>query len=203
MSIGAPPTWNTFELPPFPVRRFTVAEYHHMVQTGLLTEDEPVELLEGWIVPKVPRNTRHDVTLDLAQEVIRHKLPARWRIRIQSAITTDDSEPEPDLAIVLGPANRYLGHHPGAQDIAALIEVADTSLTHDRKEKGRVYARASVPIYWIINLVDSQVEVYTDPSGPVPAPNYRQRRDYGVNDSVPLVIGGQEIGQIAVRELLP
>ncbi len=203
MSIGAPPTWNTFELPPFPVRRFTVDEYHRMIQMGLLTEDEPVELLEGWIVPKMPRNPNHDATIELAQETLRGRLPPGWRVRVQSAITTADSEPEPDVAVVRGGPRERLSRHPGPQDIALLIEVADSSLAHDRDDKGHLYARARIAFYWIINLVDSQVEVYTDPSGPVPAPSYRQRRDYGVTDSVPLVIGGQEIGHIAVRELLP
>jgi len=125
-----------------------------------------------------------------------------WRLRVQSAITTSDSEPEPDFAIVPGPAERYLPHHPLPADIATLIEVADSSLARDR-EKKRIYGHAGIAIYWIINLPDALVEVYSEPTGADAAPGYRQRQDYKANDAVPLVIQGKEGGRIAVRDLLP
>src|SRR5436305_4096318 len=99
MTTLARPNWKTTQLPPAPVRRFTVDEYHRMIQTGILEEDDSVELLEGWIVLKMPRNPPHDVAIDLAREAIETRLPAGWRVRVQSAITTSDSEPEPDLAV--------------------------------------------------------------------------------------------------------
>src|SRR2546423_11609672 len=117
--------------PPFPVHRFTVDEYHRIIQAGVLTEDNPVELLEGWIVPKMPHNPPHDATIELVEESLQSKLPAGWRIRVQLAITTDDSEPEPDLAVVRGAARSRLTSHPGPQDIALLVEVSDSSLSHD------------------------------------------------------------------------
>jgi Putative restriction endonuclease len=202
MSIASPPTGSLFQPPPYPVRKFTVDEYHRLIQVGVLTEDDPVELLEGWIVPKMPRNTPHDVCIDKSQDALRAHLPAGWRLRVQSAITTADSEPEPDFAIVLGPAERYLPHHPLTADIATLIEVADSSLARDR-EKKRIYGSAGIATYWIINLVDAQVEVYSEPTGTDPAPGYRQRQDYKASDTVPLVILGKEVGRIAVRDLLP
>ena len=189
--------------PPFPVRRFTVDEYHQMIQTGILQEDDPVELLDGWIVQKMPRNPPHDVTVNKVQGVLLSFLPSGWQLRIQSAIATDGSEPEPDFAIVPGPPERYMSNHPKPQDIAVIIEVSDSSLTHDREKKGKIYARARIPIYWIINLVESQVEVYSRPSGPDPNPGYGRRDDYRVHDAVPLVLAGQEVGQVAVKSLLP
>src|SRR5437762_12339480 len=175
--------------PPFPVRRFTVDEYHRMIQTGILTEDDRVELLEGWIVPKMPHNPPHDSVLDQSQETLRSVLPPGWRLRIQSAITTPDSEPEPDIAIVQGPANRYRTRHPEPLDIAMLAEVSDSTLANDRGLKAQLYARAGIAVYWIINLVDNQVEVYTDPTGPDPAPRYRQRQDYRAGDTITLTVG--------------
>ena len=83
------------------------------------------------------------------------------------------------------------------------VEVADSSLQPDRTVKGRIYARAAIPLYWIINVPDHQIEVYTDPTGPCPNPNNQQRRDYRAGDSVPLVLDGQEIGSIPVNDLLP
>lgn len=202
MAVGTPP-WNPLQPPPFPVRRFTVDEYHRMIRAGLLTEDDRVELLEGWIVLKMPRNPPHDATVEIADETLRPRLPAGWSMRVQSAITTPESEPEPDLVVVQGGARDYLSRHPGPADIGLLIEVSDSSLSRDRNEKGRLFARAGIPYYWIINLIDSRVEVYSDPSGPTANPAYRQRQDYGPADSVPLVLGGQVIALIAVRDLLP
>ena len=187
--------------PPFPVRRFTVDEYHRMIQTGILTEDDRVELLEGWIVPKMPHNPPHDSVLDQSQETLRNVLPPGWRLRIQSAITTPDSEPEPDIAVVQGPANRYRTRHPEPLDIGMLAEVSDSTLANDRGLKAQLYARAGIAVYWIINLVDNQVEVYTDPTGPDPSPHYRQRRDYRAGDTIALTVGGVPLA-VTVADLL-
>lgn len=203
MSIISPPVAPALQPPPYPVCQFTVAGYHRIIQAGILTEEHQVELLEGWIVPKMPYNPPHDVTIDKAQDALRGELPIGWRLRVQSAITTGDSEPEPDFAIVPGPPERYLAHHPFPEDVAVLIEVADLSLDRDRNRKGPLYAKANIPIYWIINLIDSQVEVYSDPTGPSDAPGYRQRQDFTPGSDVPLVLAGQVVGQVAVSALLP
>ena len=113
------------------VRKFTVTEYHKLIDEGFFAANEKFELVEGWIVNKMSRNPPHDVAIDKTHEVIQRHLPKEWRIRIQSAITTVDSEPEPDLAVVLGPAERYTDHHPGAAEIAMLIESAASSLEFD------------------------------------------------------------------------
>jgi hypothetical protein len=83
-----------------------------------------------------------------------------------------------------------------------LVEVSDATLGRDREHKGRVYSRAAIPIYWIINLVDRQVEVYTEPSGAVQVPRYRRRQDYRKNQSVPLIITGKKVADIPVDQLL-
>jgi len=84
-----------------------------------------------------------------------------------------------------------------------VVEVADASLNRDRTIKKRLYAAAGIAVYWIVNLVDSQVEVYTDPTGPGQQPDYRQRRDFDRAATVPVVIEGKEVGRLAVRDLLP
>jgi Uma2 family endonuclease len=189
-------------IPPMPVRRFSVAEYHRLIEAGILGESERCELLEGWIVPKMSRNSPHDVSLDMAQEAIRGVLPAGWRLREQLAITLSDSEPEPDLAVVRGPAQRYGQGHPAPADVAFVAEVSARSLNHDRTTKARIYARAGILIYWVINVIDRQVEVCTDPTGDVPAPEYRQRQDFLPGSTVPLVIGGQTIAELPVTALI-
>ena len=195
---GLPP------LPPLPVRRFTVDEYHRMIETGILNEEDRHELLNGWIVPKMTRNPPHDLSLSLVEAELERRLPAGWFRRIQSAVTaSSDSEPEPDVAVVRGNRRDYSSRHPGPQDMGLAVEVSDATLAQDRTVKLPIYARTRVPVYWIVNPPDGRVEVYTDPTGPDPAPAYRQRRDFGPADEVPLVLDGTEVARIPVRDLLP
>lgn len=189
-------------LPSDRLHRLTVDQYHRMIQAGVLVEGAPVELLEGLLITKMTKNPPHDTALDLTQNAIADLLPAGWRVRVQSAITTGDSEPEPDVSVVLGPARRYVKAHPRPKEIALVVEVADASLFEDRGRKARLYARARIPVYWIVNLQESEVEVYTNPKG-ARSRAYCQRDDYGIDESVPLIIEGGEVGQIPVRELLP
>jgi Uma2 family endonuclease len=203
MSFVSESAWEDWRPPPFPVRRFTVNEYHRMIETGVLTENDAVELLDGWIAPKMPRNPRHDVCIELANGALRTRLPSGWRVRVQSAITTSDSEPEPDLAVVQGAARDNLSRHPEPRETALVVESAESSLEYDRAVKGPLYARARIPHYWIINLVEGRVEAYSNPGGDGPAACYRERHDYGIGEVVPLVIGGEFRGEIPVPELLP
>lgn len=185
-----------------PLHRFSVAEYHRMIQMGFLTEDHRVELLEGVIVDKMPHNPPHDGTITRIQRQLARQLSEDWLIRVQCAITTRHSEPEPDLAVVKNLEDVYFTRHPGPQDIALLIEVSDSTLEDDRQDKGQIYARARIPVYWIVNLNDRQVEVYTEPKGGK-EPAYRRRTVHDLDATVPLVLEGEQIAQIAARDLLP
>lgn len=184
-------------------RRFSVPEYHKLIEIGVLTEDDNLELLEGYLVMKMARNPPHDGTIDLVHEQANRVLPSGWLLRVQEAITLSDSEPEPDCGIVRGNARSYLTRHPTAADIGLLIEVADSTLAGDRADKGRIYARANIVCYWIINLLDRQVEVYSQPSGPTAAPAYGQQVTCRVGDRVPLVLDGIQVASIPVQDLLP
>lgn len=189
-------------LPPYPVRQFSVAEYHRLAETGVMAEDEPVELLEGWIVPKMTRNPPHDVTVGLVDAALRVRLPRDWHVRPQSAVTTADSEPEPDLAVVRGAIRDYLEHHPHPGDVALVVEVAEASLARDR-QKLRLYARAGIPVVWIVNLVESCIEVYDKPNAEVSQPAYARRRTFAAGDEVPLEVPLLQIAPIPAGELLP
>lgn len=204
MSIAASPAAALFQKPWYPIlRRFTVDEYHRMIDAGILTEDDDVELLEGWIVPKMSRNPSHDGTLSISKRTLETHLPSGWHVRIQCAITTGDSEPEPDIAIVRGDERSYLQRHPIPADVGLLIEVANASLSDDRNDKARLYARAGIVSYWIINLIDRQIEMYTDPTGPDAAPRYRQRQDYRIPQNIPFALAGAQTSLLAVSDLLP
>jgi hypothetical protein len=184
-------------------RRFSVAEYHKLIEIGILTEDDNLELLEGYLVLKMARNPPHDGTIDLIREAVNPLLPPAWMLRIQEAITLTDSEPEPDLALVRGTARTYLTRHPRPADVGLLIEVSDSTLDGDRVDKCRIYARANIPCYWIVNLINRQVEVYTNPSGPTGQPAFATRTDYHVGDSAPLQLDGVTLATVAVQEILP
>ena len=190
-------------VPPFPVYQITVEKYHDMIRMGILTEDDPVELLEGWIVPKMPRAPAHDTAIDLAEATLRPLLPSGWRIRVQNAITTGDSEPEPALAVVEGELRAFATRHPGPDQIGLIIECAESSLATDRVDKGRIYARARIVNYWVINLVDGQVEVYTDPDPQANPAAYRTAHVYRPSQAIPLVLKGTTIAQVPVKNLLP
>jgi Uma2 family endonuclease len=190
-------------VPPDVIWRLSVDQYHAMIHAGILTDDDPVELLEGWLVAKMPKNPLHRAVTRLLRQVLERLVPAEWYVDSQEPITTDDSEPEPDVVVVRGETRHYLDRHPGPHDAGLVIEVADTTLQRDRGFKKRLYARASIPVYWIVNLSDNQCEVYTEPSGPKPQPDYRQRQDYGRSDVMPVVLAGVEVGRIAVQEFLP
>lgn len=183
--------------------RFSVARYQRMIETGILTSEDKVELLENYVVLKMPRNPPHDGTLDLVKAAIPPQTPSGWLSRVQQTVVLSDSQPEPDFALVRGTPRSYLTRHPGPAEVGLIVEVADSSLLRDQRDKTRIYARGNIPYYWIVNLVDRRIEVYTQPSGPTAIPAYASFQLYQPGDSVPLVLDGHTIGAVPVDELLP
>jgi Uma2 family endonuclease len=181
--------------------RVSVEQFHRMIDADIFPPDTRVELLDGYLVEKMTRKPRHDNVIDLLNFELFRRLPTGWFLRIKEAVTLTDSEPEPDIAVVRGPRS-YAQHHPYASEVGLLIEVADSSLAVDR-EKARIYAANNLASLWIINLNDSKIEVYAGPSGPVTAPGYATCEFYGSQDLVPLVLDGQQVATIPVKDLLP
>src|SRR5260221_1963575 len=141
MSIHEPPAGFGFAVPPAPIaHRFTVEQYHRMIDAGILTENDKVQLIEGFILEMTPVGTPHAYSVDAVQEVVSKLLPPGWKVFVQRPITLADSEPEPDVSIVRGTGADYKDHHPRPSEIGLLIEVADSSLALDRTTKARVYA---------------------------------------------------------------
>lgn len=182
--------------------RLRVAQYHAMIDAGILTEDDPVELLKGWLVNKMPKNPKHRLVTQLTREALAKVVSDHWYVDAQEPITTADSEPEPDVVVVRGDRRHYSDRHPGPEDLALIVEVADTSLQRDRTTKKQLYAAVGIPEFWIINLLKDQLEKYTCPLPDANPPDYRQCQVYHSGDHVEFFLDGQ-FCRINVRELLP
>jgi len=189
---------NALRIPDAPIWRLTVAQYHHMIETGILTEDDPVELLEGWLVTRMPKSRRHSLVNQLTRDALAQAIPAGWFVDAQEPITTADSEPEPDVMIVRGNRRDYVEQHPEPAQVALVVEVSDATLQRDKTLKLRLYAAAGIPAYWILNLPDQQLEVYTNPADT----GYGQQQIYTTSDKVPLVLDGETVTSLAVKDLL-
>lgn len=115
-------------IPPDLVCRLSVEQFHRMVREGIVAEDDPLELLDGWLVPKMRKNPEHGVVTELLRRALEQILPSGWHIKSQEPVTLSTSEPEPDVMVLHGQLLDYLHGHPKPGDVALVVEVADTSL---------------------------------------------------------------------------
>ncbi len=143
--------------------RISVERYHRMIEQDILTPDDRIELLDGYLVEKMSKKPAHCTITAIVYSMLIRRLPPGWTIRSQDPITLIDSEPEPDLVVVRGQVRDYQFRHPLAPDIGLVVEVADSSVDRDRIWKREIYARAGLPVYWLINLQEKTVEVYSRP----------------------------------------
>jgi Uma2 family endonuclease len=154
---------------PLTLRRWKRAEYERLVDLGVF-EGDPVELIGGHLIVAEPQNSPHATAVGAADDALRAVLPPGFIVRAQMPISLDDeSAPEPDLAVVFGRRADYGQGHPTRAVL--VVEVADSSLHFDRREKGSLYARARIAEYWIVNLIDRVLEVYRDPEFDPAAPH--------------------------------
>jgi Uma2 family endonuclease len=192
-------------IPTEPIWRLSVAQYHAMAQAGILEEDDRLELLEGWLVAKMTKNPPHRLATGLLQDALLALLPSNCHLNIQEPITLTDSEPEPDLTVVRGQRLDYRDRHPDAASVAMVVEVADATLERDRGIKQRIYARSGIPVYWILNLRDRQLEVYTQPATPSQTSNsdpaYLQCTIFNETQSISVSLMEQELGSIRIQDL--
>lgn len=146
------------------VKRFSLEEYHRLTEIGFFQEDDQVELIHGEIVKMVAKGTAHVFCCRNLIRELSVLIEDRAILQCQDPITLpNNSEPEPDFAIVRLREDHYLSHHPYPEDVILVIEIADSSLEYDRTVKLPIYAEAGIPQYWIFNLPESQLEVYSQP----------------------------------------
>lgn len=180
-----------------PTKRWTVAEYHRLIEAGFLTEADRVELLFGQILPMSAVGKLHASTVDKTAHLFRKLDESTYILRVQNPITDllSESEPEPDLAILHYREDFYSNSHPEGKDVALLIEVADSSLEYDRLIKGGAYAAADIPEYWILNIREVQLEQYLQPTGG----EYQEIRIYKEGQTVET----RWLGTVRVKDFFP
>ncbi len=177
--------------------RMTVIEYERI---GGMLDDPRVELIDGYLVKKTSKKPRHVATVKRIYRIFAGLLPPGWTWQKEDPIRiTDFDEPEPDVAVLRGSDRDYDGRIPDAADVALVVEVAESTLERDQSRKLLAYAKGRIPVYWIVNLVDSQIEVYSDPA----PEGYRSVQVVKPGQDVPIVIGGAVVGQIGVSDILP
>jgi Uma2 family endonuclease len=168
-------------------RRFTVDDYHRMVEAGILSERERVELIDGEVVAMTPIGPRHNASVDRALRALVTSLGDEAIVRVQGSVRLDYyREPQPDLALLRPRADFYASALPGPADILLIVEIAESSLDYDRDLKARVYADAGVREYWLVDLSDNVLSCYAKPLGSA----YQRVRTY-------------HRGQVVAPELLP
>jgi Uma2 family endonuclease len=185
---------------PSPLYRFSLERYEELVESGAFTTRDRFHLINGYLVARMTQNPPHNTADDLCGAALQRVMPPGWYIRAAKPVRIPNrvSKPEPDRAIVRGSIRDYARRDPDPSEVALVVEVADSSLRDDR-ELARVYGGGGIPVYWIINLVDRQVEVYTLPD----QGGYRSQTIFQPGQDVPVVIGGVEVARIPVDDLLP
>jgi Uma2 family endonuclease len=146
-------------------RKFTVEQYHQMVEAGILTEDDRVELIRGEIVEMTPINRRHSAHVSRLNELFILRLAQLVTVGVQNPVELNDtSEPQPDISLLRRKADFYESGHPQPQDILLLVEVADTTVESDREIKIPLYAENGIVEVWLVDINEQCIEVYREPS---------------------------------------
>ncbi|MGK7893544.1 MAG: Uma2 family endonuclease [Xenococcus sp. (in: cyanobacteria)] len=146
------------------IAKWSVEDYHLMIESGVLN-NRSVELLAGEIIEMSPEGPLHSATNDNVAEYLRELFGGIARIREAHPITLDNSEPEPDIAIVRLKNNNYVDRHPYPEDIYWLFEISNTTLEEDLGRKKKIYAQAKIQEYWVLNLKNQEIIVFRGPSG--------------------------------------
>jgi len=188
---------------PTRTRRWTRLEYERLIDAGMFRSGERLELLAGQLVVREPQGSLHTTAIGLVEDALRACFGSGWVVRVQMPIALDDeSEPEPDVAVVPGAWRDYELAHPALP--ALLVEVAEPSLDEDRGGKAGLYARAQVPEYWIVNLVSRSLEVRRGPAPTAAAPfGWSYRVVTVLETGAPVSALACSTARIQVADLLP
>ena len=188
--------------------RIPLSVYHEIAEIGLLGPSDKVVMLDGILVKKMGRDNPHITVTLLVVEALREIVSKGWHIRSEAPVALSSgpigrpSVPDPDVTVARGAIRDYFNRTPTPADTALVIEVANSSLRKDRLGLAR-YSWVNIPIVWIVNLNEETVEVYAQPTGPASPAKYQEMTTYGRDDEIPVVLDGQEVGKVALKDLLP
>jgi hypothetical protein len=185
------------------LHRVTVEAYHRMAEAGVFGAEARVELLEGALVDKMTKNPAHSLTTGLIQDTLARLAPPGWYMLAQEPITLEDSEPEPDVALIRGRRRDHAHHHPGPPEVERVIEVSDASYRFDRDVKGRIYAAAGIAASWIVDLSRRRLEAFTEPTLLGEQATYATMTAYDADETITLMVDGREAARLLVRDILP
>jgi Uma2 family endonuclease len=143
--------------------RFSVADYDQMVELGILTEYDRVELIRGEIIEKMSIGEFHAACVKRLNRLFMTRLGSCVVVGVQDPVRLEDSEPEPDVTLLVPRADDYASAHPGPDEVLLVVEVADSSIDFDRHVKGEIYAENGLAEYWILNVFDRTLEVHRGP----------------------------------------
>jgi len=148
------------------IHRFDIKTYHRLIADGILREDDRVELIEGRVVDMTPIGSRHSAVVKRLNSLFTRKVQGRAIVGVQDPIQLlqEQSEPEPDITLLKYREDFYSAELPKGEDVLLIIEVADTSLEHDRETKIPLYALAKIQEVWLVNLLENCIEIYSSPS---------------------------------------
>jgi len=184
--------------------RLTVRQFLKMIDANVFRDEDHVELLGGILVDKMKKYPPHNFGVGKLAALMRGLLPAGWFVNEEKPIQLSRwSRPEPDIAVIRGRLDDYSGRDPTAAEVGIVAEVADSSYPKDRGKKSRKYGASKIPAYWIVNLPQRQLEVYTAPTGRGKSATYQDVKIYGADAAVPLTLEGRDLGRIQVSEVLP
>jgi Uma2 family endonuclease len=183
--------------------RLTAAQFEGMIEAGLLSENDDLELLGG-ILYKMVKKEDHNFSVGQTAESLRGILPDNFHVREEKSLRHGKkSLPEPDVAVVSGRSNDYRPQPPSTRDVSLIVEVCHHTRKADYEQKYPRYAAARISVYWIVDLQLRRVEVFARPSGRGAAAHYAENTTFLEDSEVPVTIQGRQIGQIAVAALLP
>jgi hypothetical protein len=201
---GAFGTWSTPTMVDADdLYRLSRRQFRQLVRAEILLPEDRVEFVEGLVLRCMTLLPPHSGAVIRLNTLIGPMVRPGWRYRQEQPLILTDGEPEPDGLIATGTEDDNYRFHPTGRDVELVIEVADSSLVRDRGIKLSSYARAGISCYWIVNLVDRQIEVYTHPDAAADDPIYRDRAVFTGYQAVEIIVAGESVGGITTAAILP